>query len=98
MNPNSWVMLRSLMSRPAFQALVARMILWVQSSNHPRPTFISLDTPAASARRAARFGHGTHLLLVFPRAYKTRHPASLADNTYPNARAMRPRLAPFPSR
>src|SRR5215475_6406481 len=66
MNPSNWVILRSLMSRPAFQALVARMILWVQSSNHPRPTFISLDTPAASARRAARFGQGTHLLLVFP--------------------------------
>src|SRR5215475_4487102 len=61
MNPNSWVILRSLMSRPAFQALVARMILWVQSSNHTRPTFISLDTPAASAKRAARFGQGTHL-------------------------------------
>jgi hypothetical protein len=61
MNPNSWVILRSLMSRPAFQALVARMSLWVQSSNHPRPTFISLDTPTASAKRAARFAFAARL-------------------------------------
>src|SRR5215472_16049718 len=50
MNPNSWVIFRSLMSRSSFQALVARMIFWVQISNHSRPTFVSLDTPAASAK------------------------------------------------
>jgi hypothetical protein len=37
------------------------MILWVQSSNHPWPTFISLDTPAASAKRAARFAFAARL-------------------------------------